>query len=147
MGIFDTIRLHVRCPKCGTVDKDVQTKALQEPILRKFSVGDSLQEERVWIKEGWIWGWDSARTAIKGTMLRSSLGMEEYWANGSMQRGGCREPQRGVRNTFRGQASSTKHTHDRRKLSKRNVSGTTTLILRESLRSNFFPPFGEMQNI
>ncbi len=56
MGMFDTIRLKVRCPKCGTVDKDVQTKALPEPILRTLSVGDSLQEEQVWIKEGWILG-------------------------------------------------------------------------------------------
>ncbi len=56
MGLFDTILVRVMCPKCGTVDKDVQTKALEEPVLQTFSVGDALQQERVWIKEGWILG-------------------------------------------------------------------------------------------
>ncbi len=55
MGLFDTILIQVTCPKCGTKDKDVQTKAL-DSSMQTFSVGDALPQERAWIKEGWIMG-------------------------------------------------------------------------------------------
>ena len=55
MGLFDTIRIKVTCPTCGTADEDVQTKAL-EPAMRTLHVGDLLPDEGFELKEGWIHG-------------------------------------------------------------------------------------------
>ncbi len=69
MGMFDTILLRVTCPKCRTVDKDVQTKAL-DSILQTFHVGDALPQERLWIKEGWILGMGVCENCHSGYDVR-----------------------------------------------------------------------------
>ena len=57
MGLFDTILIKTKCPKCGAEGENLQTKAL-DPILRTFKRGDALPEDFAifGIKDGWIEG-------------------------------------------------------------------------------------------
>ena len=57
MGLFDTILIKTKCPKCGAEDEDLQTKAL-DPVFRTFKPGDALPEDfsLFGIREGWIEG-------------------------------------------------------------------------------------------
>lgn len=57
MGLYDTILVQTRCPKCDEPDKDLQTKAL-DPVLRTFKAGDTLPDDFTLfgIRDGWIEG-------------------------------------------------------------------------------------------
>ena len=87
MGLFDTILIKTRCPKCGAEDKDLQTKAL-DPMLTTFKPGDALPEEsRLFgIKDGWIEGHtycescstgNSYRVIIKGNKITGQVELME----------------------------------------------------------------------
>jgi hypothetical protein len=67
LGLFDTILIKTKCPKCGTEDEDLQTKTL-DPIMRTFKAGDPLPKDFTLfgIKEGWIEGHTYCKSCSTG---------------------------------------------------------------------------------
>jgi hypothetical protein len=71
MGLFDTILIKTKCPKCGFEDEDLQTKAL-DPGLRTFKPGDALPKDfsLFGIKEGWIEGHTYCKSCNTGNSYK-----------------------------------------------------------------------------
>jgi len=50
MGMFDCVHVPVKCPYCGWVTRDGQTKDFDR-LLNHFKIGDDVSQ---WINEGYI---------------------------------------------------------------------------------------------
>ena len=89
MGLFDTILIKTKCPKCWAQDEDLQTKALDQG-LRTFKPGDALPGDSALfgIKEGWIEGHtyckscntgNSYKVIVKGNRITGDIELLAHW--------------------------------------------------------------------